>query len=53
MVATAKFFDLKLGLIDLFLEAVEGAESAEALGVATRELAAQYAGVRVDVKHRE
>ena len=52
-VDAAKFFDLKLGLIDLFLEAVEGAESAEALGVATRELAAQYAGVRVDVKHRE
>ena len=45
-------FDLKLGLIDLFLIHVERLDEHETLGKNVRELAQQYEDVRVDVKHK-
>ena len=51
-VDAARFFDLKLGLIDAFLESADRADADEACASAARALVAQYADVRVAVKHR-
>ena len=51
-VDAARFFDLKLGLIDAFLESADRADADEACASAARGLVAQYADVRVAVKHR-
>ena len=51
-VDAARFFDLKLGLIDAFLESAERTDADEACASAARALVAQYADVRVAVKHR-
>ena len=53
-VDAARFFEarLKLGLIDAFLESADRADADEACASAARALVAQYADVRVAVKHR-
>jgi platelet-activating factor acetylhydrolase len=50
-VDAARFFDLKLGLIDAFLETADRADADEACASAARAVVAQYADVRVAVKH--